>query len=208
MRYLLPLLMLVACTPKAVTTQIHHPVQKPAFEAPAEKPVEKPAPKLMEPMHRPEPVTKEAVRQAQQWLLFMTTNLGKGLEEAQSICAFMGSQLELQDEGGPNMHWMNCGGADGYSMAVNDGGEVQFVVDANHPSWRLDILTKLLGEPELDKDQDLSQYRWVRPANDAAGPDLVISYCVSADPDKRPFVSVQFAADPAKPSKSGATLNL
>lgn len=204
MRYLVAVLLLVACNP-VTATQIHHPVQKPVFET-----ASAPAPKLMDPISKAEPkadpVTEDDVTHAQHWLLFMITNLDENLEGAQEICAYFHQQLAMQDGGGTNIHWFNCGGADGYSLAVNDDGKVVYVVDSNHPSFRLDVLSKLFGEPELEKSPDLTEYRWTRPARESAGPDLVVTYCVPSDPENRPFVGIQFGAK--KTLKSDGTTNL
>jgi hypothetical protein len=168
-------------------------------------------------MHGPREVTKEDLAQAQQWITFLSKHLGKGLDVAFKICSAVDPSVSLElmgsDEAG--RHWFTCGGADGYTLAVDDDGIVQYVADSNHPAFRLEVLIKLFGAPEnTEKSEELTEHWWgVQAINDKSAPVLIVTFTIPTDKSNRPFVSVERAKQkseqPSTPKvESGGTLNL
>lgn len=183
--FALVLLLLIGCAGTSIaTTQTADPIMTPIVVAPQ-------APRLMEPLHpkqQPIPANPQMVEAAEHWLTLMIGQLDIDLSDAMGLCAFLGEELK-QTEG----QFFSCGGADGYTLAVNQEGKVIFVADANHPSWRLDVLRDLLGPDEPNNTSEMVEHRWLKTPRDGVGPSLIISYIEPKDPENRPFVSVQFA---------------
>jgi hypothetical protein len=153
------------------------------------------------------------LRETEEWLVILIAHLDMNLEEAMAFCnkVFDEQLTPLKDRD----HWFECGGPEGYTVVINDDGDIFYVADANHEGWTLPILRELLGrEDSVSDNATLVEHHWVKSPADG-GPDLGISFNVPKDlKNSRPFVSLKYSETsetseaPKKPVKSGASLTL
>lgn len=153
------------------------------------------------PVKRPPNVAPEVLEEAEHVLMFMVFSLDMGLADAMKMCGELGSELsplEGKDQ------WFNCGGVDGYTVAVNADGKIMYVAIEGIDGWTVPALRSILGpEDEVSHGEELVECHWVKQPADGVGPDLDISLNLPKD-GRRPFVGMKYRV---KPPKSG-TLNL
>jgi hypothetical protein len=124
-------------------------------------------------------IPKERLQNALYWLAVLSANLGVKLEKAMEICAVMELQMQHRNsEGGHN--WFQCGGNEGYTIAVNDEGTTVYVADSNFPDFSLEVLTKLFGPAVRQHEENITMYVWhVSTKADSVG--ILVDFVVPDD---------------------------